>query len=50
MLYHHRIDVSEELILTKQANQKSAIFVTISILYIKTLTFNQMSVIDAMIY
>ena len=29
ILYYNRIDVSEELLLIRQANQKSAIFVTI---------------------
>ena len=40
----------KKLMLTKQANQKSAIFVTIGVFYIKTLSFNQMSAMDAMIY
>ena len=40
----------KELILIKQANQKSAIFVTIGSSYIKVLSFSQMSVIDTMIY
>ena len=31
MLYYDRIDVSEESILIKQANQKSVVFVTIHI-------------------
>ena len=33
----------KELMLIKQAIQKSSIFVTIGIFYIKTLSFNQMS-------
>ena len=33
----------KELMLIKQAIQKSAIFVTIRIFYIKALSFNQMS-------
>ena len=40
----------KELMLIRQVNQKSVIFVTISILYIKALRFNQMSAMDAMIY
>ena len=40
----------KELMLIKQANQKSAIFVTIGTFHIKALSFNQMSVMDAMIY
>ena len=40
----------KELMLIKQANQKSAIFVTIAVFQIKTLNFNKMSAIDAMIY
>ena len=40
----------KELMLTKQVNQKSIIFVTIGIFKIKALNFNQMSAIDAMIY
>ena len=38
------------LMLTRQANQKSVIFATIDIFYIKVLSFNQISAIDAMIY
>ena len=40
----------KELILIKQVHQKSMIFVTIGISYIKVLSFNQMPAIDAMIY
>ena len=40
----------KELILIKQVHQKSVIFVTIGISYIKVLSFNQMPAIDAMIY
>ena len=40
----------KDLMLIRQANQKSVIFVTIGIFYIKTLSFNQMSAMDAMIY
>ena len=40
----------KKLMLIRQANQKSAIFVTVGIFYIKTLNFNQMSAMDAMIY
>ena len=55
MVYFHGIDVSEEInvnkiIIIKQANPKSVIFVTIDIFYIRVLSFNQMSVIDDMIY
>ena len=39
----------KELMLTKQLNQKNAIFVTIGISEIKVLISNQMSAIDAMI-
>ena len=39
-----------KLMLIKQANQKSAIFVAIGIFWIKVLSFNQMSVIDVMVY
>ena len=47
MLYYDRIDVSEVI---RQANQKSAIFATIGIFWIKGLSFNQMSTMDALIY
>ena len=40
----------KESMLTKQVHQKSAIFFTISIFYIKALSFNQVSAMDAMIY
>ena len=40
----------EELTLIKQANQKSAIFVNISIFYIKALSFSPMPELDVMIY
>ena len=40
----------KELKVIRQANQKSAIFVTIGIFKINGLNFNQMSEIDAMIY
>ena len=55
MVYFDGIDVSEEIhvnkiIIIKQANSKSVIFVTIDIFYIRVLSFNQMSVIDDMIY
>ena len=54
MVYFHGIDVSEKIhvnkIIIKQANPNSAIFVTIDIFYIRVLSFNQMSVIDDMIY
>ena len=40
----------KELILIKQVDQKSVIFVTIGISKILVLSFNQMSVIDLMIY
>ena len=40
----------KELMLIKQADQKSAIFVTIGNFYIKDLSFNQMSAMDAIIY
>ena len=40
----------KDLMLIRQANQKSVIFVTIGIFYIKALSFNQMSAMDAMIY
>ena len=40
----------KELILIKQANQKSAMFVTIDMFQINALSFNQMSAIDVMIY
>ena len=39
----------KELMLTKQLNQKNAIFVTVGISEIKVLISNQMSAIDAMI-
>ena len=54
MVYFDGIDVSEKIhvnkIIIKQANPKSVIFVTIDIFYIRVLSFNQMSVIDDMIY
>ena len=40
----------KELLLIKQTNQNSVIFVTVDIFSIKVLNFNQMSAIDAMIY
>ena len=40
----------KELMLIRQVNQKSAIFVTIGILKIKILNLNKMSAIDARIY
>ena len=40
----------KELMLIKQANQKSAIFATIGIFHMKVFSFNQMSVMHAMIY
>ena len=39
----------KELILIKQANQKSVLFVTMGISEIKVLNFNKMSAKDAMI-
>ena len=39
----------KELMLLRQANEKGAMFVTIGNFYIKTLSFNQMSAMDAMI-
>ena len=39
----------KELMLIRQANQTSVIFVTIGVFLIKHLNFNQMSAIDAMI-
>ena len=38
----------KELMLTKQMHQRSVIFVTIDISYIKVFNFNQTSVVDAM--
>ena len=40
----------KELMLVGQANQKSAIFITIGIFWLKGLSFNQMSSMDAMTY
>ena len=40
----------KELMLIKQANQKSGIFVTIGIFQVKALNFNQMSAMAVMIY
>ena len=40
----------KELMLIRQANQRSAIFVTIGVFKIKALSFNHMSAMDAMIY
>ena len=39
-----------KLILIRQANQESVIFITISIFQIKALHLNQMYAIDAMIF
>ena len=47
MLYYAFLNGLVVIIL---ANQKSAIFVTIDIFWIKPLNFNQMSAIDVMIY
>ena len=38
-----------ELMLIKQANQKSVMFFTIGIFKIKALSFNQMSAVDVMV-
>ena len=40
----------KELMLIRQANQKSKVLVTIGIVQIKIFSFNQMSAIDAIIY
>ena len=50
VLYFSRLDVSDRLMLIRQANQKSAIIVVVGNFYIKALCFNQMSAMDAMIY
>ena len=42
MLYFKRIDFSEEIMLIKQVNQKSAIFVTTGIFQGNDLIFNHM--------
>ena len=56
MLVYYKFCISieltflKELMLIRQANQKSVVFVAIAIFYIKYLSFNQMSAMDAMIY
>ena len=40
----------KELMLIKQVNEMSAIFVTIAIFWIKALSFKQMSAMNVMIY
>ena len=47
MLYHDRLTFLKELILRRQANQKSAIFFTIGSFYIKGLSFSHMYATDA---
>ena len=47
MLYHDRLTFLKELILIRQANQKSAIFFTIGNFYIKGLSFSHMYATDA---
>ena len=49
MLYDDRIDM-KEMMLIRQANQKSAIFVIIATFQMKDLSSNHMYAIDAMIY
>ena len=54
-LYHKCYILKEamflkELMLTKQMDQESVIFVTIGISSLSVLSFNQMSAIDIMIY
>ena len=50
MLYFDALTFLKKLMLIKQANQKSLIFVTIGNLKTKVLNFNQMSAMDVMIY
>ena len=50
MLDYDRIDVSEGMDVNKEVHQKSVMFVTIGISWIIVLSFNQMSVIEVMIY
>ena len=50
MLYLIELTLLKEFMLIKQVHQKSVIFVTISISNIIVLSFNQMSVIDVLIY
>ena len=45
MLYYIELTFPKELMLIKQANQKSVIFVTIGIFFVKTLSFNQMDIV-----
>ena len=40
----------KNLMLTRQANKKSPIFITIGIFWINALSFNQMPAMDIMIY
>ena len=40
----------KELMLIKQANKESPIFFDIAIFFIKTINFNQISAMNAMIY
>ena len=42
MIYFDRIIFVMELMLIKRASQKSEIFITIGIFYVKALNFNQM--------
>ena len=50
MLYYDGIGISKKSTLIKQANQKSAIFVTTGIFQIMSLIFNLMFAMDAVIY
>ena len=50
MLYYVELTFLKELILIRQANQKSTIFVTIGIFWTKGLSFNYMYAGNAMVY
>ena len=50
MLYYDIIDVYEGIDINKTTDQKSVIFVTICIFYIKRSSFNPINAIDVMIY
>ena len=50
MLYFDRIDASEGMMLKRQVNQKSVIFVTLGIFQRNDLSFKHIYAIDVMIY
>ena len=50
MLYFARIHTSKRIVLIKEANEKTPMFVTFGIFQIKGLSFDHMDAVIAMIY